>query len=321
MPVSAFKDWRFWCLTLATLLAVYAVLNPKVRTEQAVYRLTAVVDITRSMNATDYPCQGKACSRLDYVKHSLKALAKKLPCRSELGLGVFTERRSTILFEPIEVCSGYNEIAAALEKLDWRMAWAADSRIAGGLLSTLEMLPKNDAGVLFMTDGQEAPPLNPRYKPDFSGVRNKHKGLVVGVGGLARVPIPKFNAKGQPEGVYGPDDVPHRSTFGESDLNPEAIQGYNARNAPFGNEAVIGEEHLTQLHETYLQQLSSEAGLGYHRLTGVDELLQSLNASGLAIMALAESDQRWRPAVAALALMALVYCPPLRWQQLFKRAS
>lgn len=309
MKVNAFKDWRFWCLVLATLLVVNAVLNPKDREDQPVYRLTAVVDITRSMNATDYQWEGKAISRLDYVKHSLKILAKKLPCGSELGLGVFTERRSTILFEPIEVCSGYNEIAAALEKLDWRMAWAADSRIAGGLLSTLEMLPKNDAGVLFMTDGQEAPPFNSRYMPDFTGVSNKHKGLVVGVGGLVRVPIPKFNAKGRPEGVYGPNDVPHRSTFGESGLNPEAIQGYNARNAPFGSEAAVGEEHLTMLHETYLQQLSRDAGLGYHRLTSVDELLQSLNASGMAVMVHAESDQRWRAVVAALAIIMLVYCP------------
>lgn len=318
MPGSLIRDWRFWCLAVSWLLAVYVLTGPKIRQEQPVFRLIAIADITRSMNATDYQIHGKALSRLDFVKHSLQALAKKLPCQSELGLGVFTERRSTLLFEPIEVCSGYNEISAALEKLDWRMAWAADSRIAGGLLSTLAMLPKSNAGLLFMTDGHEAPPPNPRYKPDFSGVRNKHKGMIVGVGGLARVAIPKFNAKGQLEGVYGLDDVPHRSTFGESDLNPEAIQGYNARNAPFGNETVSGEEHLTQLHETYLQQLSGEAGLGYHRLTDVDALMQSLNAAGLAVTVRAESDQRWQPALAALLLLALVYCPAWRLRRRFK---
>jgi mxaL protein len=288
---------------------LYVLSKPIERQPLAIYKLLVVVDITRSMNAMDYTLDGQRISRLDYIKQSLVALAGALPCQSKLGLGVFTERRATLLFEPIEVCSGYTEIAATLKNLDWRMAWAADSRIASGLHKTLDMLPKSDAALVFITDGQEAPPVNPKYQIDFAGVKNKHKGIVIGAGDLALVPIPKFNNKGVAVGNYQPDDVPQRSTFGESDLNPEAIKGYDARNAPFGSEAVTGNEHLASLHEAYLQQLSAAAGLQYHRLTDVDGLLKSLQQPAFAITKTLAVDVRWKPAILALVAVLLIYLP------------
>lgn len=233
---------------------------------QPVYKLMVIIDITRSMNAEDYQLDGKAVSRLEFVKRSLRDLIGRLPCQSKLGIGVFTERRSTILFEPIEVCSAYSELDKAIASLDWRMAWAADSRIASGLLNTLQLLSDKGATLLFITDGQEAPPLNSRYRTDFAAVKGDVKGLIVGTGGLQLVAIPKFDNNGQRNGVYGPEDVPHRSSFGDSDLNPEKIEGYDARNAPFGKHAAVGHEHQSALQESYLQQLAAEANLNYHRL-------------------------------------------------------
>jgi mxaL protein len=249
-------------------------LYPNQQQKGPVYKLMFVVDITRSMNAEDYQLNGKQVSRLEFVKHSLRELVGHLPCQSQLGLGVFTERRTSILFEPVEVCSGYAELDKTIAALDWRMAWAADSRIASGLLNMLQMEANKDITVVFVSDGQEAPPVNPRYRVDFSALKGKLKGLIVGVGGLQPVPIPKFDNKGLRIGVYGPDDVPHRSNFGESDLNPEKIEGYDARNAPFGKHAAVGNEHQSALQESYLQQLAAETGLNYHRLQS-SELLSS----------------------------------------------
>ncbi|MGZ8241766.1 MAG: vWA domain-containing protein, partial [Methylobacter sp.] len=266
---------------------------------------------TRSMNATDYQLADQPVSRLQFVKQVLHELLAKLPCQSKVGLGLFTERRSTLLFEPLEVCSAYTEIDTAISKLDWRMAWAADSNISKGLFNTLEMLNDNDneSAVIFMTDGQEAPPVNPKYQADFSALKGKRRGMIIGIGGLTAVPIPKFDNQGRPAGFYGPEDVPQRSSFGESNLDPSAIKGYNARNAPFGSEAASGNEHLTSLHEMYLERLGMESGLGYARLTNSISLIQSLQIPELASLKTVQIDIRWRMALPALLLLSLTYLP------------
>lgn len=305
--IYCYRDYRFYALLFAWCLLVAGFIKPTLRQPQAVYDYTFIIDITRSMNAEDYSEDKQPVSRLTFVKHQLQAVLKELPCQSRVGLGVFTERRTTLLFQPIEVCQGYNELIATLASLDWRMAWAADSRIASGLHHALTVLPTSQ--VIFITDGHEAPPLNPRYQADFSALKGKRKGVILGVGDLALTAIPKFNAQGQREGVYQADDVPHRSTFGESDLNPEKIAGYNARNAPFGNEAVVGNEHLTSLKQDYLQSLAEQSGLAYQRLEDSDSLRQALFNPELAQFIPANVDIRSGYALAAVLLLIIVYWP------------
>lgn len=302
-----FKDYRFWCLAAAVIALVVLFIHPSEQRKSQVYNLTFVIDITRSMNAEDYRIDGQTVNRLSFVKQTLRELLLKLPCESKVGLGVFTERRSTVLFEPVEVCSGFAEIDAAIAALDWRMAWAADSRIANGLLNTLELRRDSGSALVFVTDGQEAPPVNPRYRADFSSIKNEIKGMIVGVGGSQPVPIPKYNSRGEQEGFYTADDVPHRSSFGLSNLNPEEIEGYNARNAPFGSDAPTGNEHMSYLHEAYLQELGSEAGLSYHRLTDVGVLDAALRRADLGERKEVAVDVRWRAAIAALILLLAVF--------------
>ncbi len=297
------KDYRFWFLLLALATMLSSFVYPTKIEPRPTYQIIAIVDITRSMNAEDYHLDEKTVSRLEFVKHTLSELLLQLPCESKLGLGVFTDRRSTLLFDPIDVCTGHNELDTAIKALDWRMAWAADSRIASGLFSTLEMLKDRKETILFMTDGHEAPPINPRYRTDFSSVKNKLKGLVIGVGGTQPVPIPKYNQHGEREGFYSAEDVPHRSAFGESDLNPEKIEGYNVRNAPFGSAEAIGTEHLSALNESYLSQLSLEAGFEYLRLTEPQTMLAKLEASKIyPVVKNSVADIRWQWAILALSL-------------------
>ncbi len=301
------KDYRLWCLTIALTLMLVTFLHPKDNQDIPVQRLIVIVDITRSMNAEDYSVDGKAVSRLAYVKQALRELLLKLPCQSTFGLGLFTDRRSTLLFEPIEVCSGFNELDSSIAALDWRMAWAADSRIASGLLSTLAMLKGRKETVLFMTDGQEAPPINTKYRTNFSEVKDKFNGLLVGIGGLQPVPIPKYNYKGERQGNYQPEDVPHRSSFGSSDLNPEKIEGYDARNAPFGSAEVIGNEHLSALNETYLKQLSNEIGFSYHGLNNLDSLFTTLQNEPYQVKVRTQTDIRWRLVLVAIFFLIVMW--------------
>lgn len=307
MNLRLSNDYRFYCLSLSLLVMAVLFAFPTRQQKGEIYTLTVIVDITRSMNAEDYRIGEQAVSRLEYVKHSLRELIGRMPCQSKVGLGVFTERRSTILYQPIEVCSGYAELDKSIAALDWRMAWAADSRIGNGLLNAMQLLKDQDGALVFISDGQEAPPLNPRYRTDFSEIKGKLKGLIVGAGGLQAVPIPKFDPKGRRIGVYGPDDVPHRSSFGESDLNPEKIEGYDARNAPFGKYAASGNEHQTALRESYLQQLAAETGLSYRRLQDDRSLSDAVKVSDYAELTELDSDVRHYYALAAMLLLLSLF--------------
>ncbi|WP_347986728.1 vWA domain-containing protein [Methylomonas sp. AM2-LC] len=301
------KDFRIGCVVLSMLVLLVMTLYPSHSQKSPIYKVMFIVDITRSMNAEDYQMDDKRISRLEFVKRSLSNLLVRLPCQSQVGLGIFTERRSAILFEPVEVCTGFNELNKSIAALDWRMAWAADSRIASGLLNTLQQLSNKETTLVFISDGQEAPPVNLRYRTDFAEVKGKVKGIIVGAGGLQPVTIPKFNHKGQPSGVYGADDVPQRSSFGEPDLNPEKIEGYDARNAPFGRAAAKGIEHLSALHESYLLQLAAETGLQYHRLQDSDELWHALQIPEFALPTPVEADIRGYYAAAVLILLIVFH--------------
>lgn len=306
------KDYRFYCLSIALLAMLALFIKPQIIKQQPVYNYTFIVDITRSMNARDYQLKDEAVSRLQFVKQTLNKLVLKLPCQSKVGLGIFTERNSTLLFEPIEVCSSYAEIDSVLDTIDWRMAWAADSRISKGLASTISQIQDSGSHIIFLTDGQEAPPINPRYKTDFSDLKGKLKGLLVGVGGLQNVPIPKYNNQGQQQGFYKQDEVPHRSTFGMAPTSSVPVEGYNARNAPFGSAKVSGDQHLTRLYEPYLQQLSKQIEWSYLRLETSEQLNLALQTAHFSELRAVQSDIRQYPAILALLLLSLVYMQWLR---------
>jgi mxaL protein len=291
-------------LMAAALFTLLACLPINREVPREVFQWIAIVDITRSMNVADYQLEGRPASRLDFVKAALRHAIASMPCGSRMGLGVFTEREPAMLFMPVEVCSDFAVLDGTIAQLDWRMAWAADSRIADGLRNSLDLLKDADAAVAFFSDGQEAPPVNPRYRADLSGYRGKAKAMLVGVGSLTPSPIPKFDEAGKPTGVYGADEVPQRSTFGLSELAPEQIEGYHARNAPFGKAPEGGTEHLSSLKEDYLRDLAAQAGLNYHRLERPEGLAAALQQTGSGRIRPAATDLR--PVPAALAWLALV---------------
>jgi mxaL protein len=120
------------------------------------------------------------------------------------------------------------------------------------------------------------------------------------------MPIPKFDDTGKSIGFIGKDDVPQRSTFGLSEMAPEDIEGYHARNAPFGNAPSGGIEHLSALQESYLTELSRETGMGFLRLEE-GRLAPALLDARKARPARVYRDLRWVPASLALMLSVLAY--------------
>jgi mxaL protein len=266
-----------------------------------------VLDVTQSMNVADQMLDGKPASRLAYAKQSLRGAMLRLPCGSKLGLGLFTEYRSYLLLAPVEVCANLQELRSTLSRVDGRMAWTGNSEIAKGLyngLAIVKQLPDTPA-LVFITDGQEAPPLNPQHRPPFNGKAGEIPGLIVGVGGLTPMPIPKTDPQGRPLGWWGADEVmqtdPYSRGRGGSVSGETMAEGQAAAPLP---GVVAGSEHLSSLREGYLRLLADETGLRFLRLQQTQDLADALTDSTLARPVPDRLDLR--PALALLALLLML---------------
>ncbi|GJD37300.1 vWA domain-containing protein [Methylobacterium aerolatum] len=259
---------RFLALALALALTLAALVAPALPVTRTGAEILMVVDITGSMNVRDYTQDGRPASRLDTAKAALRRLVADLPCGSRVALALFTERRPFLLFAPIEVCADFAPLDGALAALDWRMAWEGDSRIAAGLHRAVAMAADLGTDLVFVTDGQETPPLPGGEPPPFDGRPGAVRGLVVGAGGYALSPIPRYDELGREKGFYGEADVTQENRFGPPPADAESREGFNPRNAPFGSVAARGTEHLSSVREPYLKRLAAEAGLAYAHLDG-----------------------------------------------------
>ena len=276
MNRPCFKDARFWLLLAAFLCFLTALIVPPGREEAKTVNVLFTVDITGSMNTRDYTENGHPISRLDHIKAVLRQTLIALPCQSHVGVALFAERRIFLLFNPIEVCANFSPIMGAISALDWREGWEGDSHIADGLYRAITLAGDLGADLVFMTDGQEAPPLPWSGGPTFDGQPGAVKGLVTGVGSYALSPIPKYDNNGRETGFYGEDDVLQESRFGIPP--PDAINrpGYNPRNAPFGDVHVNNNEHLSSVREPYLKSLAQKTGMTYTHLTNAPAFIDAL---------------------------------------------
>ena len=273
------RGHRFQALAVALGLVLLALVLPPVSVTRTGVAVLAVVDITGSMNTRDYTIDGHPESRLETVKLALRRLVADLPCGSRMALGLFTERRPFLMFTPVEVCADFTPLDGELAALDWRMAWEGDSRIAAGLDRAIAMAADMGVDLLFVTDGQETPPLPAGRTPAFDAKPGAVRGLIVGAGGYGLSPIPKYDDRGRERGFYAETDVQQENRFGPPPEDAETREGYEPRNAPFGATAAHGTEHLSSVRETYLKSLAAVTGLAYAHLDRPDGLATPLVAA------------------------------------------
>lgn len=301
-----------WLLAGAALALVATFFGPGLPVRRPVLELVVVLDITQSMNVADQPFAGRLVPRIVAAKAALAQAVDRLPCGSKLGWGVFTEHRSFLLLSPIEVCEHRRELQATLAGIDGRMAWSGNSEVAKGLNSGMQIVKalENEPALVFVTDGHEAPPVNPRYRPGFSFDRGAVRGLVVGVGGDSAQSIPKVDPLGRPLGDWEADEVLQvdpRSLGRGGSVSGEQMVEPDEREVAALPGATPGTEHLSSLREGYLQLLASETGVGYLRLQDRSALatawLQRGGAARLTRQAPAVFDLR--PALAGLATLLL----------------
>jgi mxaL protein len=248
-----------------------------------------------------------AVSRLACVKDALAEALREMPCGSQLAWGIFAGNQTYVLAAPIEVCAHRSDLLDSLARLDWRVTWDAGSRIGGALVSALRVLPSvpHDAeqvpGLVFITDGHEAPVISLRHRRSFEDHAGKVQGVIVGVGGDALTPIPKYDMDGKYLGEWQADDVPQMDMSGQR--AGTSVPG--EKMVTDEDEVPTGVEHLSSLKEEYLQVLARDARLEYRRLVRRADMAAALRGAELRRPLLIDTDLRWIPAVAALLLLLL----------------
>ncbi len=320
----AAASWRThaerWLLAGAATALAACLLKPGWPVERARFDHVIVLDITQSMDVQDESLGGRPVSRLLYAKHALRQTLLRLPCGSKVGWGVFTEYRSFLLFEPVEVCANLSELRSTLAHIDGRMAWSGNSEIAKGLHSGIDVarqLPGRPS-LVFVTDGHEAPPLNPLHRPSFDDKPGEVAGLIVGVGDVRPSPIPKSDAGGHPLGFWQADEVAQTDLYGDrrgASVSGERMTEDGAAAPAPALGATPGSEHLSALREPYLRLLGRERDLGFVRLESPEALAAALTAPALAKPTLVRADGRIGFAWLALGLLLARYAGPLtRWR-------
>jgi len=310
-------DFRGSLLAIALLLLAICLASPHATLPRRVFDWFIVLDITQSMNVRDYMDEhnnSRSISRLELAKQSIRESLRNLPCGSQVALGLFTERETLNIVRPLEVCAHFSALDQTVSRMDWRMAWAADSFIPHGLYSAIEQAPKldKDMHVAFISDGNQAPPVNVKYMPTFPSKPGNVKGYVFGAGKAALSPIPKLDEHDNITGYWDQEEVMQFGTFGMAEvLSVLAMEGHQAsRNAGHSPGAALLENaHLSGLDETNLQRLSKTTGLEYHRLDNTQQLARKLTASRMATWRTADTDLRPWLAVPALILLIAFFIP------------
>ncbi len=303
MKWSSFNR-RARLLLWAWLLLVACLFKPGLPLPRPVYDWFLVLDITQSMNVRDYAKGGQALSRLQLAKQAMRQALRALPCGSQVALGLFTERNTINTLRPLEVCAHFGALDQAVASMDWRMAWAADSFIAHGVFDAINQAPAlgKHMRLAFISDGQQAPPANPRYMPQFDGKPGMVKGMLFGAGGSTPQPIPKLDEQDNIAGYWELDDVQRYATFGMAEVQSVLQMESHGRNAPHGaHPPEVANANLSALDAANLQRLAKITGLTYMPLRDSDSLAQQLTDYRQAQWRLARTDLR--PLLAALALL------------------
>ena len=188
-----------------------------------------------------------------------------------------------LLFEPLELCKHYTAIEQSLKKIDWRMAWAANSHIARGLYTSIRNLKTLDPEpvLIFMSDGQQTPSVT--KEPGYSAKLGKVEGLLVGVGNLQPVPVPKFDKNNIQQGFWQLEDA-----------------------EVMANQTGPG-DFLTAVQENQLRRLAGKTGLTYLHLQTPEQFTRALMNKKFGQKQQVETDVGWLFAAIGLGVFIVSY--------------
>lgn len=280
-------------IALVLGLLLLAMSMPRVEMPRDSYSYIVVFDISQSMNVEDYELNGVPISRLDYAREAVRRVLPKLPCGSRIGWGAFTGYQTLLLMTPVEVCENYNDLLASVEQIDRRMRWSNASEITKGVYWSVvaAQATQSRPDIVFLTDGHEAPPLDPAYAPRmFEDLKGPPiQGWLIGVGGALPSPIPKIDEEGRREGYWRSHEVMH--------------------GPPTGEDPRSGGEHLSGLREAHLGALAEQIGFQFVRLADTNALYTAMSDRRFVRRRSTPTDVSWIPVALALCLLAFRFRP------------
>jgi len=288
-------------LLLSLLLVAAALWSPKVERNIKVMDLMFVLDITQSMNVKDVELNGEKVDRLTWAKSFSHDMLLDLPCGTHAGLSIFSESRSLVLINPVEVCKNYDDLLNMLDRIDGTMAWANSSEVSKAVFRGIKQvkLIEPAPSLVFITDGHESPPLHKTLFPKFRGKIGQVTGVFIGVGGEDLLPIPKKDPDGNDIGVWGVNEVMHKDVFVSSrgDLQDQVAASGRT-------------EHLSSQKSGHLDELAAMVGFGFVASPeSSDDVVSLLEETAHTREQLVMTDiSPWLAGLAVI-LLALVYLP------------
>ncbi|BAO90523.1 VWA domain-containing protein [Caballeronia cordobensis] len=288
---------RNWAIVAALPLLAAAVFMPGVMLQRDVFSYIVTFDITQSMDVEDVgdiDGNGAPVSRLDFARAAMREALGRMPCGSKIGWSIFTGQNTLLTVPPIEVCANFDALLASLDRIDGSMRWTNWSRVAeGGVYAAARTAASvgHGASVLFVTDGQEAPPVLPDDQRVRDIPRGAVKGWLIGVGGDQPAPIPKTDRNGKRIGYWRADEV---------------IQ-VPAQSRARG--VVESHEELSQLRGQYLSSVAEQIGFAYRRLRAPPDLIAAMTDARYALRDRVPTRLNWIPAALAFVLLVWRFSP------------
>ncbi|MDP3289817.1 MAG: MxaL protein, partial [Methyloversatilis sp.] len=190
------------------------------------------------------------------------------------------------------------------------------SEVSKGLFSSIRALRdmEQPPSLVFVTDGHEAPPLNPKMRPSFDGEPGLVKGLIVGTGGATLSPIPKLDLDGRPLGYWKADEVVQSNTASRGRSGSAAEEAMvDESGVAIESTRASGTEHLSNLKGTHLRDLATQTGMRYEALASPDELADALVDPAFARQQSVPTELGWVPALLGLLCLAWAYRPDLHF--------
>jgi len=279
-------------LTIALILILLSALLKHVKLEKKAPIYQATFDISQSMYVEDVGVGTELNTRLQKSKDAALYLLQTLPCGSRLGWSVFVGSRVLGLVTPLEVCAHYDGLVSSLNSINGNMRWTNSSSIGKGLHQSMRSASEIDSGtaVLFFSDGHESPPLRTGDRGMPAKGNLEVNGIVVGVGGLKPVRMPKYDAQNRFIGYWGPGEVVQR------------------KDVPDGSS----HEELSEVHEAHLNDLARLAEFSYVHLTSPSALTRAIKTASHGTQQAVPTDLRWIPASLALLLLCWNFLPIFR---------
>lgn len=241
-------------MILVLVLVVAALWFPYIDRTIKVMDILFVLDITQSMDVKDAALEGEQASRLNWAKDYTQKTLVDLPCGSHIGLAVFSEYRSLILMNPIELCENYNDLKQMINKIDGTMAWALSSEVSKATFEAIKQakLIEPNPSIVFITDGHESPPLHKTLFAKFKDKPGEIPGVFVGVGGDDLLAIPKHDLDGNDLGVWQVNQVLHQDVYANSRGDQQQQNALKAKT-----------EHLSSQKKVYIKRLAGMVGFDY----------------------------------------------------------